>query len=344
MLRPQDLARHLEASLKPLYIIYGEEALLALEAADQLRAAAKRQGFIEREVLTVESGFSWSQLVYAHQSLSLFADRKMVELRIPTGKPGSEGSNTLITFSNQLAPDTLTLILLPKLDKTTLNSKWFKALAAQGECIHAQAIDHAHLPAWIQGRLNQQKQYLHPDALAFLCDRVEGNLLAAHQEIQKLALLYPEGEISLSTLQDAIVNVARYDVFKLTESLLQRDPVRYSRMLRGLIAEGESPVLILWAVTEEIRTLLKIGQGRAHGTGIAELCRTHRVWGDKARLIEPMLQQLSAQQLKQALQEAARIDAMIKGLAPGQVEDALLALGLSLIKITAGSFQLRTRP
>jgi DNA polymerase-3 subunit delta len=342
MINPAELAHHLHAPLKPLYTIYGEETLLVLEAADQLRTAARMQGYSEREVLTVESGFQWAQLIYANQSLSLFSNKKMIELRIPTGKPGSEGSNALISYAECLSSDTLTLILLPKLDKATLNSKWFKALASKGECIAAQPIQRTHLPAWIQGRLKAQQQSLQADALAFLCDRVEGNLLAAHQEIQKLALLFPPGEISLSTLQDAIVNAAKYDIFKLTEALLQGDPVRFTRMLRGLLAEGEAPNLILWVITDEIRTLLKVGQGRARGASMAELCRTHRIWGDKAKWIEPMLAQLTSQQLKRALLEAARIDAMIKGLLPGQVEDALEALGLSLIHQTAPCFQIRT--
>jgi len=342
MIHAGELARHLTGPLKSLYIIYGEETLLALEAADLLRATARARGFVEREVLTVEPGFSWAKLKHATQSLSLFADKKCIELRIPTGKPGIEGSIALINYATCLSDDVFTLIVLPKLDKATLASKWFTALANAGGCIAAQTIDRSHLPAWIQGRLKQQQQSLHADALAFLCDRTEGNLLAAQQEIQKLALLHPPGDISLAALQDAIVNVARYDVFKLTESLLQRDPARYIRMLRGLIAEGEAPHLILWAITDEIRTLLKLGQGRARGISINELCRTYRIWGDKSKWIEPMLDQLRAQQLKSALLEAAHIDAMIKGLVPGQVEDALEALGLSLINQTADRFTTRT--
>jgi DNA polymerase-3 subunit delta len=341
MINPAELTHHLQTPLKPLYTVYGEETLLALEAADQIRAAACAQGYREREVMTVEAGFQWAQLIYASQSLSLFSHKKLIELRIPTGKPGSEGSNALMRYAECLPIDTLTLILLPKLDKTTLQSKWFKALVQAGEGIAAQPISRTHLPAWIQARLKAQQQILVGEALAFLCDRVEGNLLAAHQEIQKLALLYPPGEINLSKVQDATVNAARYDIFKLTEALLQRDPVRFTRMLRGLLAEGEAPHLILWVITDDIRTLLKVGQGRARGISMAELCRTHRLWGDKAKLIEPMLSHLTSQQLKRALLEAARIDAMVKGLMPGQVEDALEALGLALIHPSASCFQIR---
>jgi DNA polymerase-3 subunit delta len=338
MIPLQDLPNRLQSSLAPLYVIYGEEILIALEAADQIRRSAGMQGFTEREIFTVESGFSWSTLTYTHQALSLFSNKKLIELRIPSGKPGTEGSQVLIRYVEQLAPDTLTLIILPKLDKVTQNSKWFKALSAHGELIAAQPVGRSHLPIWVQARLKLQQQHLSADALIFFCERVEGNLLAAHQEIQKLALLYPAGEINLSALQDAIVNVARYDVFKLTEALLMQDAVRFCRMLRGLIAEGEAATLILWVLAEEIRTLLAIGQGIAKKIPMAELLRTHRVWGERAKLVEPMLRQLNARHLREALMRCAHIDTLIKGLAPGHIEDALQAIGLSLIPATADPF------
>lgn len=341
MIRTEELAHHLASGLSPLYLIYGEEALLALEAADSLRRYAFEQGFTEREILTVETGFNWSQLLHTQQSLSLFSEKKIIELRVTSGKPGIEGSQALIDYAAHLPStlaDTLTLILLPKLDKTTLNSKWFTALKNKGQVIHAQTIDRTHLPHWIQTRLHTQKQKLTPDALMFLCDRVEGNLLAAHQEIQKLALLHPEGEINLKNLEESIADVARYDVFKLSETILQDNPIRYIRMLKGLLAIGEAPTLILWILTEEIRTLLKIGQARARGGNMAELYRTHRIWGEKTKWIESALKSLTASQLKHALLEAARIDAMIKGLIHENVEDALVGLGLSLMNTTAHRF------
>lgn len=344
MIRAEAFTRHPLTSLQPLYCIYGEETLLAIEAVDFLVAHAKDQGFTERDVLTVESGFNWSSLTEARQSLSLFCDKKLIEIRIPTGKPGVEGAQALIEHTKHLSRDILTVIVLPKLDRTNLNSKWFTALAEKGQTIGAQSIDRPQLPAWIQTRLEKQKQQLTHEALHFLCDRVEGNLLAAHQELQKLALLYPPGEINLETLQHTITHMAKYDVFQLSESLLQRRPARFVQMLRGLLSIGEAPTLILWVLTEEIRTLLKVGQGKARGLSMTELCRTHRIFGEKVKWIEPMLAQLSAHQLKQALLHAAKIDAMIKGLIVGRVEDELEILGLSLISEIAPYFQTRAIP
>lgn len=341
MIRAEEFTLSSAASLQPLYLIYGEETLLALEAADSLRRTAKEQGFTEREVLTVETGFNWSSLLHAQQSLSLFSEKKLIELRIPSGKPGTEGSQALIEYAAQLPShliDTLVLIILPKLDKATLNSKWFTALKDKGQCVHAQAIERNRLPHWIQTRLQSQQQSLTPEALVFLCDRVEGNLLAAHQEIQKFALLYPPGELTLKTLEADLNDMARYDVFKLSEAILQDNPQRYLRMIRGLLSEGEAPTLILWTLTEEIRTLLKVGQARARGANLSDIYRTHRIWGEKTKWIESALTHLTAQQLKQALLEAANIDAMIKGLNPANIEDALVSLGLSLMSKTTQRF------
>ena len=341
MIRAEEFVLSSLANLRPLYLIYGEETLLALEAADYLRRQARARGFTEREVLTVETGFNWSYLLHAQQSLSLFSEKKLIELRIASGKPGVDGSQALIDYAAQLSSsltDTILLILLPKLDKTALNSKWFTALKDKGECIHAQAIERNRLPHWVQTRLRSQQQSLTPEALVFLCDRVEGNLLAAHQEIQKLALLYPTGELTLKELEANLNDMARYDVFKLGEAILQDNPQRYLRMLRGLLAEGEAPTLILWTLTEEIRILLKVGQARARGANLSEIYRTHRIWGDKPKWIESALNHLSAQQLKHALLQAAHIDAMIKGLISANIEDALIALGLSLMSKTAQRF------
>ena len=190
----EQLPRDLAAGLAPLYVIHGEEMLLALEAADSIRAAARAQGYDDREVLTVESQhFDWSRLVEASLSVSLFASRKVLEVRLPGGKPGNEGAEALVKFAARLPEDTVTLILLPKLDKTQLNSKWFDALAAVGVVLAAHSVDRQHLPQWVAGRLARQQQRLNDEAMQFFVERVEGNLLAARQEVDKLALLFPAG-------------------------------------------------------------------------------------------------------------------------------------------------------
>ncbi|MDK2122496.1 DNA polymerase III subunit delta [Parachitinimonas caeni] len=331
-LRPAELPGRLKTSLAPIYLVHGEETLIALEAIEAIRAAARLNGYTERDVLTVEPGFSWSHLAMAANAGSLFADRKILELRIPNGKPGTEGSEALCRYAADPPPDTLLVISLPKLDKTQTSSKWFTALSEAGVTLAAQTIDRHGLPAWITERLHRQSQQLDAEALEFLVERVEGNLLAARQEIDKLALLHPPGKLDLAAVRSAIANVARYDVFQLGEAMLAGDPLRYARMLEGLKAEGEAPNLVLWAITEEARNLLKIGQGRARGVAMPQLLRECRIWGDKQKLIEPALSRLKASQLKAALAHAARIDRLVKGVGHGDVWDELLNLGLRLVK------------
>lgn len=330
-MKPDDLPRALARGLASLYVIHGDETLLALEAAQLIRDQARQAGFTERDVLTVESSFDWSRLAMSGNSFSLFAEKRLIDLRIPTGKPGVEGAKVLEAQARDLAPDTLYLITLPKLDRTALNSKWFSALAAAGEVIEARTIERHQLPAWINGRLQLQKQRLDAEAMNFLVDRVEGNLLAAHQEIQKLALLYPEGEIAFADLQSAISNVARYDVFQLGAALLEGDASRFARMLDGLRAEGEAPHLVLWALAEELRTLYRIGKGRSEKVPLAQLFKEHRVWADKQRLVERALPRMTASKLRKALAHAAHIDKLNKGIGEGEVWDELLDLALPLM-------------
>ena len=333
-LRIDALDAHLSKSLAPLYVITSDEHLLALEAADKIRKLARSQGFSEREVLTVERGFKWGELLAANQSQSLFGDKKLIELRIPTGKPGKDGGQALQDYAADLSPDNLTIITLPKLDWATQKAAWVSALQQASVFIDIPTIERAHLPTWIGNRLAAQAQSADKQALDFIADRVEGNLLAAHQEIQKLALLHPEGKLSFDQVQDAVLNVARYDVFKLNEAMLAGDAARLTRMLEGLKGEGEALPLVLWAVAEEIRTLLKLKSGVTQGRPLGMLLKEYRIWGPRERLMEPALRRLKLSTLEGALQEAAQIDKMVKGLRAkafaGDVWDAMLQLGLKV--------------
>ncbi len=330
-MRTDELAAAVKRKLAPLYTIHGDESLLCLEAVQTLRDAARQHGYSEREVLTVENAahFQWGQL-NAGQSLSLFAELRILELRIPNGKPGIEGGKALEAFALNLPSDTLSIITLPKLDKTALNSKWMSALSKAGEVIEAKQIDRQALPQWITARLATQQQSLSPDAMEWLVDRVEGNLLAALQEIQKLALLHPAGQLSLNDLEAAVANVARYDVFQLGEAVLVGNAERLIHMLDGLKAEGESAVLVLWALTEETRTLFRYAQGRARKIPSAQLIKELRLWGNKQRLIEPAVERINRRILTQALQKAAQIDGLIKGIGTGDVWHELTAMAVSL--------------
>jgi DNA polymerase-3 subunit delta len=335
-LRPDALDAHLAKTLAPLYVLVSDEHLLALEAADRIRRSARAQGFSEREVLVVERSFKWGQLLAANQSQSLFGERKLIELRIPGGKPGKEGAQALQDYVGALNPDNLTLITLPKLDWATQKAAWVGALQQAGVYVEIPLVERAQLPGWIGARLAAQGQSVDRASLDFIADRVEGNLLAAHQEIQKLALLYPQGKLDFGQVQDAVLNVARYDVFKLNEAMLAGDAARLVRMIDGLKGEGEALPLVLWAMAEEIRTLLKLKSGTVQGRPLGALLKEYRIWGSRERLMEPALRRLSLPALQEALQEAAQIDKMVKGLrAPafaGDAWDALLQLGLKLAR------------
>ncbi|SAK72702.1 DNA polymerase III subunit delta [Caballeronia fortuita] len=313
------LEAHLAKGPKGLYVVYGDEHLLAQEACDRIRATARANGFTDRTVFTVERGFDWSALIGATQSMSLFGDRQLIELRIPTGKPGKEGAEALKTLADADNPDVVALVTLPRLDGATQKSGWFTALLGAGVALKVDPIERAQLPMWVGQRLAQQGQRVAPGeegrrALSFIAERVEGNLLAAHQEIQKLGLLYPEGVLTFEQIHDAVLNVARYDVFKLNEAMLTGDVGRLARMLDGLKGEGEAAVLVLWALVEEVRTLLRIKRGVASGKPLATLMRENRVWGPRERLIGPALSRVTDEALEKALSLAARLDRQVKGL------------------------------
>jgi DNA polymerase-3 subunit delta len=315
-LKIEQLGAHLNKGLAALYTISSDEPLLALETADKLRAAARAAGYAEREVLHVDARTDWSTVLAASQSMSLFGDRKLLEIRLPTGKPGKDGSQALQDYAARVSPDTLTLIALPRLDRQAKESAWFTALDRAGVVFDIPVVERAQLPAWIGARLAAQEQSADRACLEWIADRVEGNLLAAHQEIQKLALLHPPGALSLEAVQDAVMSVARYDVFKLNEAMLAGDLARLARMLEGLRAEGEAAPLVLWAIAEEIRTLARLASGLEKRTPLPNLMQQLRIWGPRQRLVEPALKRLAAHPgaLDAALQRAAELDKMVKGL------------------------------
>ncbi len=327
-LSSEDLPQHLKQTLSRLYAIHGPETLLALEAADAIRGAARAAGYLERETYTMESGFDSSALLNGSRNQSLFAERKIVELRIPSGKPGIEGSKTIERYCARLGDDVLTLVTLPKLDRTAMTSAWFGALEKAGVAVSADEVARGQLPAWLQGRLARQNHHADRDALQFLVDRVEGNLVAAQQELRKLALLFPAGTLNYHMVKEAVVDVARYHIFGLSEAMLSGDAGRFVRTLDGLREEGEALPLLLWSFTEEIRALLRIKIGQTQGKPMAQLLRYARVWGPRQRLIERGLKRLTQSALETALSHAAQCDRIIKGVGRGDLWDELLSLGL----------------
>ena len=318
----EQLGAHLQRGLRSLYTLHGDEPLLIQEAADAIRLAARAQGFSERSTHMVSGAhFDWSAVLAAGSSLSLFADRQIVEIRIPSGKPGKEGSAPLQQLAEQSRgnDDLLTLLILPRLDKATRSSAWFMALENHGVTIAVEPVSRQALPEWIARRLGAQGQRVAvgvagQQALHFFADRVEGNLLAAHQEIQKLALLYPAGELSLEQIEAAVMNVARYDVFKLSEAVLSGQVQRTQRMIDGLRAEGEAEVLVHYALSEEIRALKRVKDAIAQGRPLPLALRENRIWGPRERLFERVLPRLDDTSLAALLQAAHWVDGIVKGL------------------------------
>ena len=331
------------SAFHPLYVFSGDEPLLMMESIDLLRSKARQLGYTEREVMLQERGFDWSALLNAGQTMSLFGDRRWIELRIPTGKPGRDGADALKQFSAQIAsqsnadgPETIFCIVLPRLDMKTKSSAWFSSLDEAGMAVQIDSLDRSHLPSWIAGRLQKQGQSIQSGpagqrALEFIAEQVEGNLIAAHQEIQKLGLLYPAGELSEEQVRSAILKVARYNVFELSEAMLAGDLPRVNRMLDGLKGEGEPLVLILWSITEELRLLSKLKMASDAGESVQQLLRANRVWGNKERLYPAALKRVQSSRLRQAVQIAAGLDRQSKGLQaaelPGDPWDGLRLVG-----------------
>ena len=322
---PQQLAR----GLAPLYTVYGDEPLLALEAADRIRARARADGYSEREVLSAEPHFDWSQLRMSAQSQSLFASRRVLELRIPGGKPGGAGGQALQAFCARLPAETVTLVSLPGIDWRAQKSAWFAALEAAGTLVEAQPVARGALPAWLAGRLKAQAQHADADTLEFFAESVEGNLIAAYQEVQKLALLFPPGKLTLEQVRESVFDVARFDVSDLGAAVVAGNAQHLARVLDTLQGEGAASPLVLWMITEEIRAIARLLAVLAAGRPLQQALRDVRIWG-RARqsLLQKHIRRFTLRQAEAALLHAAGIDRLIKGLAKGDVWDELLQLGL----------------
>jgi DNA polymerase-3 subunit delta len=331
-LRAAQLKQHLERGIEALYVVTGDEPLLALEAADTIRAKARAEGYTEREVLSVESGFNWSELRESGASLSLFASKRILEIRMPGGRPGVEGGKALEAFAADLPPDTVSLVTLPRLDKKAAQVGWYQALAGAGVVVEVYPVDLEHLPRWIAERLACQNQSADSPTLRFLAEQVEGNLLAAHQEIQKLGLLYPPRRLSFDEVSEAVLNVSRFDVFQLGDAMLAGDAARVARILDALEAEGEKPVPLLGVLAWIIRSLNKAKAALNRGLDMNAALREGGFWGARQDMARRALPRFSTEGLAAALKHAAEIDRMSKGLKAGDVWDELLQLCLRVAR------------
>lgn len=329
-LRADQLPGALAKGLAPVYAVCGDEPLLTDEAAALVRQAARRSG-AERQSCQADTGFDWRAWAADFDSLSLFASRRLVELRLPTGKPGVEGGKTLEGWCSHPPADTHLLVLLPRADKTMQAAKWYGALERAGVAVHVQPPTPEQLPAWIGARLARHGLNTDSETLAFLASRVEGNLLAAHQEIEKLALLLPAGPFDLEAARNAVVDVARYDASDLPDAFLKGDAVRYCRIIDSLEGEGETPILALWLLSQELRTLYRLAAGVEAGEPLPALMRENRVWDSRQALVTRALRGLRSAQLADALRQAGRVDRASKGLLREDAWAMLKQLGLALM-------------
>ncbi|WP_312226410.1 DNA polymerase III subunit delta [Stutzerimonas nitrititolerans] len=333
-LSPAQLGKHLQGSLAPVYVVSGDEHLLCQEACDAIRATCRQQGFSERQVLSVESGFDWGQLLEAGANLSLFAEKRLLELRIPNGKPGDKGAAALLHYLARPAEDTVLLISLPKLDGSTQKTKWAKALidGKDVQFLQVWPVDAAQLPQWIRQRLSQAGLAADQEPVELIAARVEGNLLAAAQEIEKLKLLAEGGRVTADTVQAAVADSARYDVFGLIDAALQGHPEHSLRMLEGLRGEGIEAPVILWALARELRLLANIAQQYAQGVPLERAFSQARppVWDKRRPLVSKALQRHDVAGWQRLLMASQLIDEQIKGQAEGDPWIGLSSLCLQL--------------
>ena len=327
------LEKHLTQSLKPLYILVGDEPLAQRESLDAIRAAAREQGYDERTTLTAERYFNWQQIQSYGQSISLFASQRLLEINIPSGKPGVDGGKALQALANKAIPDTCVVIILPKLERDAANSAWYSSLEKNAVTISLNEVDASNLPKWISSRLALQGQHTSQQTLEFLAHQVEGNLLAANQEVQKLGLLYPQGELSDATVREAVLNVSRYDAFQLGEAVLAGDAARTARILQGLQDEGENAVAVMSPLMWVLRPLVRIKQAEMRGENIMNAMTNARIYGEKQALVKRALARLNLKQLEAALQKLADIDKTAKGVMLGDawLEISRLCFGLARV-------------
>ncbi|MDP3608854.1 MAG: DNA polymerase III subunit delta [Methylophilus sp.] len=328
------LVKHLSNTASPVVVIMGDEPLAKAECLDSVRQHARKLGAEERTSLLVERQFNWQTVTQFSQHFSLFSTHRILEIHIPSGKPGIDGAKVLTELAQQPTPETTTIITLPTLEREGKNSAWYSALLTHALVVELKDINIAQLPAWIQQRLALQQQTTDEASLIFMAQQVEGNMLAAHQEIQKLALLYPAGNLSPAQIKEAVFNVARFDAFQLGEAMLEGDSERTVRILQGLQEEGEQAVAVMNPLIWLIRPLLRVKQAEALGENVQSAMASARIFGDRQALIKKAAQRLSLRQIEAALQKLSDIDRMAKGVMQGDawLEISRLCFGLARIK------------
>jgi DNA polymerase-3 subunit delta len=332
-LKPEQLAAALQKDLAPVYFISGDEPLQMGEIADAIRAAARKSGYDSREVLVADSGFSWNELMETAGSLSIFTDKKIIDLRLPTGTPGTEGSKALIDYCERLPEDTLLLITAAKMASASLKSRWFQALDKAGCVIQVWPLEGQDLIRWLQQRMQRRGLQAEAEGIRVLASRIEGNLLAAAQEIEKLYVLYGPIQLSNQQIFDVVADSSRFDVFKLMDSVLAAKVGRIFKILSGLQAEGVAAPVVLWALAREARVLIKIKQALAQGQNKALAFKNNHIWDKRQQLVSDALNRLGDSDLNSILTLSAKADRQIKGRQPGDPWETLLAVCLMFASV-----------
>lgn len=332
-LYPEKLADHLQQKLLPVYLVSGDEPLLLQECCDQIRQKARAENCNEREIIEGgASNFNWQDILHSASNMSLFADRKLIELRLPSGKPGAEGSKALCEYLDIASGDDVLLIVSGKIDKQSTNSKWYKALDKAGVTVQVWPVDAKNLPRWLQQRVRNAGMSIDDDALRLLCERMEGNLLAAVQEVEKLKLLAADSKITMQTVTEAVSDNARYNLFDMADNALKGNASVSLRMLYGLRAEGTEPPVVLWALVREIRTLYEAQLDCDSGQSTQQALSSRRVWQNRMPLMQAALTRHNTHSLSLLLEQAARADGSIKGFADGKPWDNLSRLVITLCR------------
>lgn len=334
-LRIDQLQRHLSSKLARVYVLGGDEPLQIQEARDAIRAAAAKQGFDERVLLSVESGFDWGALRAHADSLSLFGDKLVIDLRLPSGKPGDAGARALKDYAANPPEDNLLIVTIDKFDRGSASTQWYKALESAGAAIRTWPVDAKHLSGWIRQRAGARGLTLSGAAAQALGERVEGNLLACAQEIDKLHMLHGESRLDLEDVLRSVADSARFDVFDLVDAALAGDAARSIRILQGLREEGVAPPLLAWALIRELRTLNRMAGDLAAGASLDEVMGRHRVWDKRRGLVSRALRRHTAPTWRDILRQAAGTDRITKG-APGNPWDALESLALAMGGVMLG--------
>ncbi|MGJ0486053.1 MAG: DNA polymerase III subunit delta [Methylomicrobium sp.] len=328
-LKPEQMAQHLRGKkLPPVYLISGDEPQQIAEIADAIRKAAWEAGYLEREIFSQDTGFSWHDLPAAAYATSLFADRKIIDLRLPSGSPGTEGAKILTAYCERLPEDTLLLITTGKLAAASLKTRWFQALERVGVFIQVWPLEGEDLQRWLQQRLERRGIHADKEGLKLLAARIEGNLLAAAQEIEKLYILYGSGSLDAAKIVDAVADSSRYDIFKLTDSLLAGHPGRITKILASLKDEDIAAPVVLWAITREARLLCKLKQEIAAGKNRDAAMQAQQIWDKRKAMVSHALDRLSETALHRILVLSAKADREIKGQQQGDPWQSLLQICL----------------